>query len=99
MAKVWLPTGGLRPKAVRDEKTGREMILFLPEGAATESRSHEQEIAHAAEERAIEQMRAKGPIQRTMSRQEVGKRLKEYRQYLADKQKRTTPNKYTAGWR
>ncbi len=103
MAKLWLPIKHapiqrLVPKMVRDPVTGREMLLFLPLSEDTESRSHEQELWQAAEERAIEEMRAKGkkPVSK-LSRKEVGRILNEYKKYLTEKQQRSGVPKYTPG--
>lgn len=101
MPKIWLPLnqGVLKPEVVKDEKTGRETILFLPVGDATECRSQEQEIAEASRERAIDDMRAKGKPERTMSRKDVGRTLKEYREYLKRNAQRSGNPRYIPGWR
>lgn len=98
MARIWLPRHTvLVSQKVRDEKTGREMILFLPTPEMTESRSHEQELIEAATESAIEKMRAKGPIT-TVSRQEVSEALRDFRKRLEKAKSRSSPSRYVGGF-
>lgn len=88
--KIWLPNDVAARRRnellVKDDQTGRETILILPTsgGSSYESKQHEQEVVEAAKERTIEEMRAKGSIpKRIYSRQEVGKALKEFREWAA----------------
>jgi hypothetical protein len=104
--KMWLPTGALAPKSplvpqrVRDDKTGREMILFLPKAEYTESHDHAQELEGSAKEKAIDMMRSKGKApERKLSRKEVGNLLRDHQAFLARQRQRSINNRYTAGWR
>lgn len=103
MSKFWLPRNimegeqGLIPQTVKDEKTGREMILFLPTPDMTESRAHHEDLIEDSKEKAIEQMRAKGP--KVISKQETGKLLKEFREYLERNKTRSTPHRFIHGAR
>jgi len=107
MAKVWLPKsmarpqGPLVPQEVRDEQTGRKMIVFLPKPEYTESRNHAEDLEGSAKEKAVAQMRAKGPMKphTVVSRQETGKLLREFNEYLERGKSRSVPNRYTFGWR
>jgi hypothetical protein len=97
---MWLPKNLLNPQLVKDEKTGRQINLYLPSPNMAESPSHYQELVQAAQEKAIAEMRAKGvKPQSKLTRKEVGMRLKEFREYQERKKQRTINDRYVTGWR
>jgi len=99
MASIYLPIHQqAKPVRVRDEKTGREMILIVPT-VGYESRQHAEEVVMGAKERAVDSMRAQGAVpQRKLPRHEVGRILQDFDRHLREKDQRTAPNKYVSGW-
>lgn len=101
MPRLWLPIH--KPQnpylVVKDEETGREMILILPSSSSYESASQQQEVEQAAKERAIEEMRAKGPkLVSKLSRQEIIEGLKDYRKRLEKAKGRSGTPRYIGGF-
>ena len=85
MAKLWLP--------IKEPTTNREMILYIP-GASHMDSVQLRDIIQCQKEKTLTELKAKGPkpIAR-FSRAEIGKALKEYKEYL-DRQRETVNPRY-----
>lgn len=78
MAKLWLP--------IKEQTTGREMIIIIP-GASQMDQGQLKEIIAWQTEKTTAQLKAMGPkpVAR-YPRKEVGKAIKEYREWLRKKE-------------
>jgi hypothetical protein len=89
----------LVPRKITEEKTGRELIVFLPNPDMCESASHGKEIEEWALEEARKELRAtdeRKPVSK-LSKEQIAGELRDYTERLEKKQGRTAPRRYEHG--